>query len=266
MYLRLPTSTTLSPSYPRASPLIHTRPTLTLVSRGKLADTEVLPYDIYPQPSAIILTVRLLTLSESTAHPLAEIPRFDIFLKSRFLLWCTLDAQVTGDSLVILTCHDRSCEFDEIHLVYWREGTVHCVGILSVQPGRTTNNIPVAPKPSQHVFPSSYLSLQGYPRSGAKGRQRSRVVPDPSERPARPGDTRCPRPASAAARYIMRDGRVPGRPNRDISRPSHELPPPPIRQRSQCDRPVLHPRLPESLRRLRLSPICLLLGPAQLAV
>ncbi|KAF8474371.1 hypothetical protein DFH94DRAFT_126431 [Russula ochroleuca] len=96
-----------------------------IVSTGKIA--EGLPYDIYSQPSAIVLTVRLLTLSESTAHPLAETPQFDIFLKSRFLLWCTLDAQVAGDSLVILTCHDRSCEFDEIHLVYWKEGTTHCL-------------------------------------------------------------------------------------------------------------------------------------------
>ena len=92
----------------------------TLFSRGKIAGAEDLLYDIYPPPSAIVLTVRLLTLSESAAHPLAEIPRFDIFLKSRFLLWCTLDAQVAGDSLIILTCHDRSCEFDEIHLVYWK--------------------------------------------------------------------------------------------------------------------------------------------------
>ena len=105
----------------------------TRLSRGKIADPEDISYDGYPQPSAIILTVRLLTLSESAAHPLAEIPRFDIFLKSRFLLWCALDAQVAGDSLVILTCHDRSCELDEIHLVYWKEGTVHCVSVSSIQ-------------------------------------------------------------------------------------------------------------------------------------
>lgn len=106
----------------------------THLSRGKIADAEELSYDIYPEPSSIVLTVRLLTLSESAAHPFAEIPRFDIFLKSRFLLWCTLDAQVAGDSLVILTCHDRSCELDEIHLVYWKEGKVHCVRMLSIQP------------------------------------------------------------------------------------------------------------------------------------
>ena len=105
----------------------------TRLSRGKIADADDFPYDIYSQPSAIVLTVRLLTLSESTAHPLAEIPRFDIFLKSRFLLWCTLDAQMAGDSLVILTCHDRSCELDEIHLVYWKEGQVHCVSMFSMQ-------------------------------------------------------------------------------------------------------------------------------------
>ena len=141
------------------SPLIHTRPTLTLVSSGKLADAEVLPYDIYPQPSAIILTVRLLTLSESTAHPLAEIPRFDIFLKSRFLLWCTLDAQVTGDSLVILTCHDRSCEFDEIHLVYWKEGTVHCVRILSVPRGGRLTTFQLRRSPPSTYFPQvTFLS------------------------------------------------------------------------------------------------------------
>ena len=104
----------------------------TRFSRGKITDAEDFPYDIYSQPSAIVLTVRLLTLSESAAHPLAEIPRFDIFLKSRFLLWCTLDAQVAGDSLVILTCHDRSCELDEIHLVYWKEGQVHCVSMFSI--------------------------------------------------------------------------------------------------------------------------------------
>lgn len=98
-----------------------------IVSTGKIADAEDLTYDVYPPPSAIVLTVRLLTLSESAAHPLAEIPRFDIFLKSRFLLWCTLDAQVAGDSLIILTCHDRSCELDEIHLVYWKEGRVYCL-------------------------------------------------------------------------------------------------------------------------------------------
>ncbi len=105
----------------------------TRLSRGKIADAEDLPYT---QPSAIVLTIRLLTLTDSTAHPLAKIPRFDIFLKSRFLLWCcTLDAQVAGDSLVILTCHDRSCEFDEIHLVHWKEGRVHCVGMLSIHRG-----------------------------------------------------------------------------------------------------------------------------------
>jgi hypothetical protein len=105
----------------------------THLSRGKIADAEDFPYDIYSQPSAIVLTVRLLALSESAAHPLAEIPRFDIFLKSRFLLCCTLDAQVARDSLVILTCHDRSCELDEIHLVYWKEGQVHCVSMFSIQ-------------------------------------------------------------------------------------------------------------------------------------
>lgn len=239
---------------------------MTLVSRGKIADPDALPYDFYSQPSAIVLTVRLLTLSESTAHPLAEIPQFDIFLKSRFLLWCTLDAQVAGDSLVILTCHDRSCEFDEIHLVYWKEGTTHCVGIPFYTPVRMTNDILVAPKPSQHVFPPSYLSLRRYPRSRPKRGQRSRVVPDHSERPTRLGDALCPRSASSTTRDIMRNGRVPGRPNRSISGPSHAHPSPPICQRPKCDRPLLHPRLPASSRRLRLSPICLLLGAAQLTV
>ena len=126
---------------------------LTLVSRGKLADADGLPYDIYSQPSAIILTVRLLALSRSTAHPLAEIPQFDIFLKSRFLLWCTLDAQVAGDSLVILTCHDRSCEFDEIHLVYWREGTIHCVGIISIHRGERLTVLQLRRSPPSTYFP-----------------------------------------------------------------------------------------------------------------
>jgi hypothetical protein len=98
-----------------------------------MADAEDFPYDIYSQPSAIVLTVCLLALSESAAHPLAEIPHFDVFLKSHFLLCCTLDAQVARDSLVILTCHDRSCKLDEIHLVYWKEGQVHCVSMFSIQ-------------------------------------------------------------------------------------------------------------------------------------
>ncbi|KAH9953166.1 hypothetical protein BC827DRAFT_1273750 [Russula dissimulans] len=98
-----------------------------VVSIGKIVDAEDISCDDYPQSSAIVLNVHLLTLSTSTAHPLAKIPHFDIFLKSRFFLWCTLDAQVAGDSLVVLTCHDRCYEFDEIHLVYWREGTVHCL-------------------------------------------------------------------------------------------------------------------------------------------
>ncbi len=131
---------------------------LTSVFSCKLADADDLPCDLHPRSSSIVLNVRLLTLSESTAHPLAKNPRFDIFLKSRFLLWCTLDAQVAGNSLVILTCHDRSCEFDEIHLVYWREGTVHCVRMSSSR-RRITNDILAAPRPSQHIFPPSHLPL-----------------------------------------------------------------------------------------------------------
>ena len=104
--------------------------------RNKIAGAEDLPCDLHPRSSAIVLNVRLLTLTESTAHPLAKNPRFDIFLKSRSLLWCTLDAQIAGDSLVILTCHDRSCDFDEIHLVYWKECTVHCVCMSSSSTAR----------------------------------------------------------------------------------------------------------------------------------
>src|SRR5712675_736822 len=87
---------------------------LPFVIRGKIVNAEDISCDDHPQSSAIVLNVHLLTLSKSTAHSLAKIPHFDIFLKSRFLLWCVLDAQVAGDSLVILTCHDRCDEFDEI--------------------------------------------------------------------------------------------------------------------------------------------------------
>ena len=99
------------------------------ICRGKLAESENLSYDFDPQPPIILLNVHILTLSESTAHPLAKNPHLDIPPKSRFILGCTLDAQVAGNCLVILTCHGWSCEFDEIHLVYWKEGTVHCVGV-----------------------------------------------------------------------------------------------------------------------------------------
>ena len=64
----------------------------------------------------------------------------------------------------------------------------------------------------------------------------------------------------------MRDGRGPGRPGRIIPRPPHPFPSPPIRQRSKCDNPVLHPQFLENRRWLQLSPISLLLGLAQLPV
>ena len=105
----------------------------THLSRGKITDAKDFPYNIYSQLSAIVLTVHLLTLSKSAAHPLAEIPCFDIFPKSCFLLWCTLDPQVAGNSLVVLMCHDQSCELDETHLVYWKEGQVHCISMFSIQ-------------------------------------------------------------------------------------------------------------------------------------
>ncbi|KAH9027579.1 hypothetical protein EDB84DRAFT_1563384 [Lactarius hengduanensis] len=98
-----------------------------MISTGELADAEDFSYDICPRPPTITLDVRILTLSESIAHPLAKSPQIDVFLKSRFLLGCTLDARIAGNCLVILTCHVWSCEFDEIHLIYWREGTVHCL-------------------------------------------------------------------------------------------------------------------------------------------
>jgi hypothetical protein len=128
----------------------------------------------------------------------------------------------------------------------------------------TTNDILAASEPSKHVFPPSYLSLRGYPRSRAKRGQRSRIVPDHSGRPARLGNALCPHPSSSTTRDIVCDGRVPGRPSRTISGPPHAVPSSPIRQRFKCDRPVLHPRVPASRRRLRLSPISLLLGPTQL--
>ncbi|KAH9957069.1 hypothetical protein BGW80DRAFT_231510 [Lactifluus volemus] len=98
-----------------------------IVSTGKLATTENLSYGLDPQPPTILLNVHMLTLSKSTVHPLAKNPHLDISLKSRFILGCTLDAQVAGNLLVILTCHGGSCEFDEIHVIHWREGTTHCL-------------------------------------------------------------------------------------------------------------------------------------------
>ncbi|KAI0252569.1 hypothetical protein BJV78DRAFT_1201633 [Lactifluus subvellereus] len=98
-----------------------------IVSTGNRANPESLTYDFDPQPPTIVLNVHMLTLSEPTPHRLAKIPHLEISLKSRFVLGCTLDAQLAGNCLVILTCHGWSYEFDEIHLVYWREGTVHCL-------------------------------------------------------------------------------------------------------------------------------------------
>lgn len=117
------------------------------VFRGERADSEHYSYDLCPRPPTITLDVRVLTLSESIAHPLAENPQIDVFLKSRFLLGCTLDAKVAGNCLVILTCHIWSCEFDEIHLIYWRTGTVYCVRMLFLARGMP-DDIKVASQPA----------------------------------------------------------------------------------------------------------------------
>jgi hypothetical protein len=117
------------------------------IYRGELADSEHYSYDLCPRPPTITLDVRILTLSESIAHPLAKNPQIDVFLKSRFLLGCTLDAKVAGNCLVILTCHIWSCEFDEIHLIYWRTGTVYCVRTFSSERGMP-DDIQVASQPT----------------------------------------------------------------------------------------------------------------------
>ncbi len=108
------------------TPITHLMFVCTFVDRSELAVSD---HDLCPRPPVITLDVRILTLSESIAHPLAKKPRIDVFLKSRFLLGCALDAKVAGNCLIILTCPGWSYEFDEIHLIYWREGTVHCVRV-----------------------------------------------------------------------------------------------------------------------------------------
>jgi hypothetical protein len=98
----------------------------------------------------------MLTLSKSTAHPLAKKPHLDISLKSRFILGCTLDAQVAGDLLVILTCHGWSYEFDEIHIIHWREGTTHCVGVLSSL-GYIAEGNTVTSQPAKYLLPTNHF-------------------------------------------------------------------------------------------------------------
>ena len=241
------------------------RTDLTFVHRGELADAEHFSYDICPRPPTITLDVRILTLSESVPHPLAKSPQIDVFLKSRFLLGCTLDAKVAGNCLVILTCHVWSCEFDEINLIYWKEGTVHCVRTISSARDMPDDN-QVTSQPTQHLLPPSHLSIRVYPCPRTEARKCSRVVPNHPWRSPRIGYTLRARFACPAAGDILHDGRVPRRPSRAFAGPSHALPSSPFCERSQRHGAMLHPRIPTDRRRPRLSPIGVLLGPAMLPI
>ena len=236
---------------------------LTFVHRGELADSEHFSFDLCPRPPTITLDVRILTLSESLAHPLAKNPQIDVFLKSRFLLGCTLDAKIAGNCLVILTCHIWSLEFDEVHLIYWREGTVHCVRMFSSARGMP-DNIQVTSQPTKHLFPPSHLPIRRYPRPSAEAGKCARVMPNHPRRSPRIGYTLCSRSARPAAGNIVYNGRVPRRPNRAFGGSSHALTSSPFCERSQCHGAMFHPRIPTSRGRPRLSPICFLLDPAVL--
>ncbi|KAI0258270.1 hypothetical protein BC834DRAFT_99745 [Gloeopeniophorella convolvens] len=78
-----------------------------------------------PQASTMFLDIRMLTLSKSTAHPLAKKPQIIIPLESQFFRGCLLDAKLTGNYLAIVTSHGWIRSFDEVYLVFWKDGVVH---------------------------------------------------------------------------------------------------------------------------------------------